>query len=71
MNETNTNSTPLHTLNPLNRFSDRAADYVKYRPSYPADAIDIILEDLNLNSQLIAADMPPILVLEQEFPLDY
>jgi SAM-dependent methyltransferase len=57
MNKTNSNSTPLHTLNPLNRFSDRAADYVKYRPSYPADAIDIILEVLNTNSQLIAADI--------------
>jgi ubiquinone/menaquinone biosynthesis C-methylase UbiE len=56
MSETN-DTTPLHTLNPLNRFSDRAADYVKYRPSYPADAINIILEGLNPNTQLIAADI--------------
>jgi SAM-dependent methyltransferase len=39
---------PLHTLDPLTRFSDRAADYVKYRPTYPSVAIDTILSDLNL-----------------------
>ncbi|MBD2561018.1 MULTISPECIES: class I SAM-dependent methyltransferase [Nostoc] len=50
-------TTPLHTLNAVNRFSDRAEDYVKYRPSYPADAINIILEGLGENSQLVAADI--------------
>ncbi|MBD2774564.1 methyltransferase domain-containing protein [Iningainema tapete] len=57
MNQTNPDATPLHTLNPLSRFSDRAGDYVKYRPSYPASAIDIILEGLAPPSQLIAADI--------------
>ena len=57
MSQINPETTPLHTLNPLNRFSDRAEDYVKYRPSYPADAIDIILEGLGKNSQLVAADI--------------
>ena len=57
MSQINPETTPLHTLNPLNRFSDRAEDYVKYRPSYPADAIDIILEGLGENSQLVAADI--------------
>ncbi|MBW4614271.1 MAG: class I SAM-dependent methyltransferase [Desmonostoc vinosum HA7617-LM4] len=55
MSETHT--TPLHTLNPLNRFSNRAEDYVKYRPSYPAAVIDIILKDLPPTSQLLAADI--------------
>ena len=50
-------TTPLHTLNPLNRFSDRVEDYVKYRPNYPALAIDQILEGLAPPSQLIAADI--------------
>lgn len=36
----------LHEKNPTGRFSDRAADYVKYRPSYPAEAIDAILDGL-------------------------
>lgn len=46
MSETNLDPQALYTLNPLDRFSDRAADYVKYRPSYPETAIDIILEGL-------------------------
>lgn len=44
-------------MNPLNRFSDRAADYVKYRPTYPAAAIDKILAGLGSRSQLVAADI--------------
>ncbi|MGB3637036.1 MAG: methyltransferase domain-containing protein [Rivularia sp. (in: cyanobacteria)] len=55
MTETNNELTPLHTLNPLNRFSDRVEDYVKYRPSYPAAAIDQILENLTL--PITAADI--------------
>lgn len=57
MNQTNPNPTPLHTLNPLNRFSDRGADYVKYRPSYPRETIDIILKELGNKSQITAADI--------------
>lgn len=44
-------------MNPLGRFSDRADDYVKYRPSYPAAAIDKILEGLEEPSQLTTADI--------------
>ena len=55
MSETN-NPTALHTLNPLNRFSDRAADYVKSRPSYPVAAIDVILDGLG-TAPLVAADI--------------
>ena len=57
MNQTNAETTPLHTLNPLNRFSDRAGDYAKYRPSYPDEAIATILEGLGNPSQLLAADI--------------
>ena len=55
MTETNNEPTPLHTLNPLNRFSDRVEDYVKYRPSYPTAAIDKILENFTL--PITAADI--------------
>ena len=48
---------PLYTMNPLNRFCDRAGDYAKYRPSYPSAAIDTILEGLGSPSQLVAADV--------------
>lgn len=44
-------------MNPLNRFSDRAGDYAKYRPSYPDEAIASILEGLGNPSQLVAADI--------------
>ncbi|MCP6759206.1 MAG: class I SAM-dependent methyltransferase [Fischerella sp. CENA71] len=54
---THPESTPLHTFNPLTRFSDRVEDYVKSRPSYPAAAIDKILENLASPSQLVAADI--------------
>ncbi|MEO1428738.1 MAG: class I SAM-dependent methyltransferase [Cyanobacteria bacterium J06633_8] len=55
MTETNKELTPLHTLNPLNRFSDRVENYVKYRPSYPTAAIDKILENFTL--PITAADI--------------
>ena len=55
MCETNFTSEPLHNLNPLNRFSNRASDYAKYRPSYPAVAIDIILN--SLGKELLVADI--------------
>jgi len=45
---------PLHTQNPQQRFSNRANDYAKYRPSYPETAIDQILAGLG---QPIAADI--------------
>lgn len=57
MNETNSEAMPLHTMNPLSRFSDRAADYAKYRPSYPDKAIATLLEGLGNPSQLVAADI--------------
>ncbi|MBR8838517.1 MAG: class I SAM-dependent methyltransferase [Stigonema ocellatum SAG 48.90 = DSM 106950] len=57
MSQTNPDSTPLYTLDPLTRFSDRAADYVKYRPTYPAPVIDILLEGLAPPSLLVAADI--------------
>ncbi len=47
MSETDVETTPLYAMNPQSRFSDRAADYANYRPSYPAAAIDRILEGLD------------------------
>jgi len=48
---------PLHELDPVGRFSDRARDYVTYRPSYPAAAIDAILRGLGPPEQITAADV--------------
>ena len=47
----------LHQMNPQERFSDRAEDYAKYRPSYPEVAIDCILNGLDKPERLIAADI--------------
>lgn len=52
-----TQPTPLYTLNPLTRFSDRAEDYAKYRPTYPTEAINIILEGNSNLPQIVAADI--------------
>lgn len=48
---------PLHELNPIGRFTDRAADYVAYRPTYPAGAIDAILDGLASDGPPTAADI--------------
>lgn len=50
-------SPPLHSQNPLERFSNRAQDYANYRPSYPAAAIDTILDGLGDPTQLVIADI--------------
>ena len=47
----------LHEMNPQRRFSNRAENYSKYRPSYPTEAIDCILQGLETKSQLVAADI--------------
>lgn len=47
----------LADLDPTGRFGDRAADYVKYRPSYPAAAIDAVLGGLGEPASLRAADI--------------
>ncbi|PSR17617.1 SAM-dependent methyltransferase [filamentous cyanobacterium CCP3] len=52
-----TNVLPLHTLNPLGRFSDRAQDYARYRPRYPEGAIAAILADLGDLQSLVVADI--------------
>lgn len=49
--------TGLHQRDSVNRFNDRVADYVRYRPSYPAAAIDAILDGLGDPSGLRAADI--------------
>lgn len=41
----------------VERFSDRAADYVKYRPTYPDEAVRAILEGLGPPELLLAADV--------------
>jgi hypothetical protein len=46
-----------HDRDTIDRFSDRAADYIRYRPTYPAEAIHAILDDLGPAGRLVAADV--------------
>jgi SAM-dependent methyltransferase len=48
---------PLHQMDPLQRFSDRAKAYAQHRPGYPVAALAAILSDLGDPRQLSAADV--------------
>lgn len=54
---------PLHELDPTRRFSDRGREYARYRPSYPAEAIDAIMRAVQEHrgkcdvAELLAADI--------------
>jgi len=39
------------------RFSDRVEDYIKYRPHYPQQIIEILKANINLDTQSIIADI--------------
>jgi SAM-dependent methyltransferase len=41
----------------VGRFNNRAADYVRYRPTYPPEAIDAILDGLGPPGRIVAADV--------------
>ena len=47
----------LAGMDPTGRFSDRADDYVRYRPDYPAAAIDWVLDGLGEPAGLRVADV--------------
>lgn len=48
----------LFQMNPTGRFSDRADDYARWRPSYPPEAISFMLEGLaKAGPRLMAADI--------------
>lgn len=42
---------------PTGRFSNRADDYARYRPTYPRDAIDALLRGLGTPEALLAVDV--------------
>ena len=41
----------------LTRFSDRVGDYVRYRPSYPPQVIEILRDRCGLNANSVIADI--------------
>ena len=44
-------------LAPTQRFSSRVDNYVRYRPSYPVAAIDLLRHECRLNSNAVVADI--------------
>jgi len=42
---------------PTERFSDRVADYVRYRPSYPKGVVDLIVARANISPESLIADI--------------
>lgn len=48
---------PLNELNPTGRFSDRVSNYVRYRPSYPAELIPFLESQLGLKKGQQVADI--------------
>ena len=51
------NSETAHEINPLGRFTDRVANYVAYRPKYPAAVLEFMRDELNLSPSSIIADV--------------
>ena len=47
----------MHERAPRTRFSDRVADYVRYRPGYPPAAIDAMLDGLAPERRIRACDV--------------
>jgi SAM-dependent methyltransferase len=47
----------LHQMDTVSRFDDRAADYTRYRPTYPAAAIDAVLDSVGPPERVRAADI--------------
>jgi SAM-dependent methyltransferase len=44
-------------LDTVGRFNDRAADYVRFRPTYPPEAVQAILDGLGPSERIVATDM--------------
>jgi SAM-dependent methyltransferase len=43
--------------NATTRFSDRVADYIRYRPSYPVEIIDLLADRCGLTPESVIADI--------------
>lgn len=44
-------------MNTVERFSNRVENYVKYRPNYPAEVLDLFCNEMNLQSDSVIADI--------------
>jgi len=46
-----------NSLNPTKRFSNRVADYVRYRPGYPVEIVDLLRNECGLMKNSVIADI--------------
>jgi SAM-dependent methyltransferase len=44
-------------MNTVERFSNRVENYVKYRPSYPSEMLDLFRDEMNLQTDSVVADI--------------
>jgi len=44
-------------MDPTKRFSDRVADYIKYRPGYPEALVDLLVREARLTPDSVVADV--------------
>lgn len=44
-------------MDPTQRFEDRASDYVRARPSYPAELLDVLRAECGLGERSVVADL--------------
>ena len=47
------------TKSPTARFSDRVENYVRYRPGYPPEVLDLLRVECGLRPRHIVADIAP------------
>lgn len=48
---------PASTLRPTERFSERVENYVRYRPGYPREVVELMRREMGLNSSDPIADV--------------
>ena len=44
-------------MNTVERFSNRVENYVKYRPDYPPEVLDLFRREMNLQTDSVVADV--------------
>jgi len=54
---TKNESPSTEVLRPTERFSDRVADYVRYRPGYPPELLECLRRNCDLRPQWVVADV--------------
>ena len=57
LNDNEKQAGQVFPVDPRERFSNRVALYIKYRPGYPSEIIDLLKERIGFNSSQVVADI--------------